>query len=274
MKKNYIQNFKKGIIFLFLFIASFAGYSQSNVVITLNNAVNVSPTTMEFEVWIKNQGTSLEQLSGYAFGIQHSNALPTLKNGGTLTFSMVAGSRSPLLSSLDPNPSMSYLNNQFRLATINVSQSNAVTLQTGISYKLGRFRVKNTVPYAFNYDPQLKLTSIAPPGLLRCKASSFCNGASIISGLTVSYGLSVISSTPGFLLNPTTPLTLSLLENQPISCFGNNDASAEAVVTGDAPFTFNIDGGLFTNTTGLYSYHLCERCKWICRMLNNFFYRT
>ena len=46
--------------------------------------------------------------------------------------------------------------------------------------------------------------------------------------------------------------TLSVVENQSISCNGANDGSAQATATGAGTFTYNVDGGLFANTTGFF----------------------
>ncbi|MBK7763184.1 MAG: T9SS type A sorting domain-containing protein [Bacteroidetes bacterium] len=47
--------------------------------------------------------------------------------------------------------------------------------------------------------------------------------------------------------------TLNIFEDLPISCAGSNDAAAQALVIGTGTYTFNIDGGAFTNTTGYFN---------------------
>jgi len=46
--------------------------------------------------------------------------------------------------------------------------------------------------------------------------------------------------------------TLTVVEDMPISCFGNNDGSALATAVGTGTYTYNVDGGSFTNTTGSF----------------------
>ena len=46
--------------------------------------------------------------------------------------------------------------------------------------------------------------------------------------------------------------SLTVVEDMPISCFGNNDASALATAVGTGTYTYNVDGGSFVNTTGSF----------------------
>ncbi len=48
-------------------------------------------------------------------------------------------------------------------------------------------------------------------------------------------------------------ITITVLEDQPISCHGNNDASASAAADGgQTPYMYNVDGGDFNNSTGFF----------------------
>jgi len=47
--------------------------------------------------------------------------------------------------------------------------------------------------------------------------------------------------------------SLSVIEDQAISCFGNADAAAQAIVIGTGTYSYSIDGGPFNNITGFFS---------------------
>ena len=47
--------------------------------------------------------------------------------------------------------------------------------------------------------------------------------------------------------------SLSVIEDQAISCFGNADAAAQATAIGTGTYTYSIDGGPFNNITGYFS---------------------
>lgn len=203
MKKSYKSLNQKKLLMFFFLVATFTrGWTQTNVLMTLNNAACINSKTMEFDVWIKNHGTTSIKLAGYSFGVDHNDAPPSLKNGGIITFSMNAGSRDPILSSLDNNPQLVYSNKQFKLSTLNVGPGSAVTLPTGVAYKLGRFRVKNTVSFASNYDPMLNLNAIGGTGLIKCVANLYINGSATMSSITAITGLNLVCTNPGFTLNP------------------------------------------------------------------------
>ena len=170
------------IILFSVFVVSLTFLSLSmkagdHVTMTMLNPTSTS-TTLEFDVYLVNDGTTSLKLGGYQFGVNFS---PTILSTGTPTtgsYTYIAGTRDIALASLT-TPSVQYNNNQLKVVSTTIPVANSVQLPIGTQFCLGRFRFTNTTAW-----------------LTVCIATCFLGTA--VASTALSYTLTTLNAVIGF----------------------------------------------------------------------------
>jgi hypothetical protein len=126
----------------------------------LRNDVQVSSTVFEFDIYLLRTGATPFQYAAGQFGIIIN---PLIKNGGTITTSIVAGSSDPALIAKNQNPiNISFLNvsNCIRIAgRVPPGAGNgAIISNITPGTKVCRVRLTNSVAFG-SYSPNLTWTT-------------------------------------------------------------------------------------------------------------------
>ncbi len=155
-KKNLLM--KAYIFFLLLFVIfSFPAKAQNpSYILNLANDQQVDDKNYEFDIYLQRTGaTEFEYANNSQFFI---NFNPAIKNGGSLSFTVVSGSceLNLLQQVLQSKLSVDNVNNRFRIAAHTPSGAGTGTVISagGLGTRIGRFRVTNTVSFG-NFRPEL-----------------------------------------------------------------------------------------------------------------------
>jgi len=142
---------------------SFNAFSQAHVTMSMKN-IKATTNTIEYDLYIVNDGSTSLKLSACSYGV---NFNPDILNGGTLTYSYHENSRGNELKGLKPcslsaekRPSI----NQIRMTTTPVSYENSPQLLQNKPYKIGHFRITNSVSWSQNSHPDLSMQELNQPG--------------------------------------------------------------------------------------------------------------
>ncbi|MBK7763425.1 MAG: T9SS type A sorting domain-containing protein [Bacteroidetes bacterium] len=201
MKKNIFLSF------CLAFFIPFVGKSIEHATITLLNPSSTA-TTIEFDVFLVNDGTTALKLAGYQFGINFS---ATILNGGTpgsTSYEYLSGTRDVALNNLTL-PSTQYNNAQLKVSSTPVTLLNAVSLMTGFQYKLGRFRFTNTVPWLSGSMPDLQFQLLSSPGKTHALVIAYVDASITNTPMGVANTfLGTVNTTAGFTLGAPLPVQL------------------------------------------------------------------
>ena len=224
---------------------------QTQVKMSLANPVQVSDHEFEFDVFIKNTGSTMLGLMSYSFGVDHQ---PGLANGGTLSYTYIAGSRDTAFAGITGiSSAYSATNNQFKFTTAtNMLTTVPVNLPSGSPMKLARMRVSNTIAFPNCFQPGLSLHVAFGLGYTQCIATCYVvpNNVSAFSIIGTSN-----AAAPNVILgligeNLSTPLTLA-------TCPAPTISTSQTTACGS--FTWAASGLTYTST-GQYTHNTLTNC--------------
>ncbi len=256
-----MKNFKLGFLALFFLLLASKGYSQvcagNKVTITLQNITNPTTTTLEFDVYIANTGTTSLLLGGLQGGvIFNSGMLPATATG---TFSCItqpsATGNFPNFINVTIPPTIT--NNQLRWTNnpVNLASGNTINI-TSTPLKFARFRFTSSLPWTANFAGTLTEQYSVQTGYTQFAATVYCNGNSNSTGLS--------SATPGTLVcnnstNSAYPITLnacaiaaSQTASTAVSCFGGTNGSSTitmSTIPSVLDITYTVDSGASQSAT-------------------------
>ena len=184
----------------FVLMSVMAGFSQSHITYTIDGFTSTS-NTLSFDVYITNDGTTQLRLAGYTVGINHN---PAILNNSTLftttsannaaPFTFNAGSRDSRLSTLNALSQITYQHtangakNHMRFGNTPVSfaSGNAVLLETGTLYKIGRFTFANSngVNWSSSSNASLAYQLLVVSGYANSVAACFVDSNTSTTTLT------------------------------------------------------------------------------------------
>ena len=184
----------------FVLMSVMAGFSQSHITYTIDGFTSTS-NTLSFDVYITNDGTTQLKLAGYTVGINHN---PAILNNSTLftttsannatPFTFNAGSRDSRLSTLNALSQITYQHtangakNHMRFGNTPVSfaSGNAVLLETGTLYKIGRFTFANSngVNWSSSSNASLAYQLLVVSGYANSVAACFVDSNTSTTTLT------------------------------------------------------------------------------------------
>jgi hypothetical protein len=262
MKKRYIvNNLGLALITGFLMMFSVNLYSQvctgNQLTLTIQNVTNPTPTTVEYDVFIENTGTTTIKLSAFGGNVRYPSggfaALATLT-----VVDQPSASAFPGLLSIAPNHTPATQQLRWTQTPIG-SEAASVVIPTNIPMKFARFRLTNPTAWAGSTAGVLYF-STSGAGISLNTLTVYCNGNTNSGAISLANSNLVLAHTStvnpvNFTINssstcPTAATASNLLAE---SCTGAANGSATITLTGasnnSSSVTYTVDGGSSQNAT-------------------------
>ncbi len=228
--KTIIINTSKKIVALFCgLLVSMAGFSQSHVTMSLMN-ISTTSNTIEYDLYMINDGNTTLKLSACSYGVNFDKEI---LNGGTISYSYVERSRSRGLEGLTKFTLASTQVadiHQVRMTSMPCGFADAPALLPDVPFKVGRFRITNSVSWTSNSLPSLALMESGRMGLTTTQIVAYAGTASLLKALTPA--LQTVKTTVDVspILNPSELNTNTILEPSGQELIGTNTIMNEAAV--------------------------------------------
>jgi len=175
MKTNTTQ-FLRGLIMMAFMLISQIGWSQTPTAeVSLRNDAIISPTEIQFDIYIRCSNLSQMQLSGHQYGINYNGAMV---NGGTLSYSWVSGSTELSNPAQLPNSLLQGTGlaaNQLRIQPPSApgAGNGSIISGTAPGVKVGRLKIVNTVAFAGGVTPNFSFQTVNIVGGNRTVISAY-----------------------------------------------------------------------------------------------------
>ena len=240
------------------------GFSQAcpgnKVTVTLQNITNPTTTTLEFDVYVSNTGSTSLQLAALPGAVIYNEGL--LPTGATGTFTCITQpSQTGNFPNLNPLSTVLHTvaSRQLRWAStpVALTSGNTVALPANTPMKFARFRFTSDFPWAQNFPASLALRNTTGAGYSVVLATVYCNANTSTINLSSSSGTLVCNdanNTPyAIALNTQTCATAaSQTATSGVTCFGGNNGSS-TITMSPAPsvtdITYTVDGGASQSAT-------------------------
>lgn len=221
-----------------------SSFAADHVTLSLQNPTSTF-NTLEFDVYIVNDGTTALNLGGYQFGINFASSILAGGTPAAGSYTYLAGTRDASFALLN-NPSVQYNNSQLRVVANTVLFPNATPMPIGVQRSLGRFRFTNTVNWLANSQPNLQLQLLSATGKTHAIAACFIGAATVSTSLTNV--LSTLNGTinfSGIILNSTLPVHVT-------SFNGHKEGNEDRLTWSTSQEENNDHFDLQHSTDGLY----------------------
>lgn len=247
-----IKNLRLVLVTVFLLLLSLNGFSQactgSQLTLSIQNITNPTPTTLEYDVYIKNTGTTTVKLSSYGGCVRFP---ATMLGGGTGTLTVIDQPSAGAFPGLSPIvPSLNGPTQQARWTnTPPITEPAAVPMPIGVDMKFARFRITNSIPWAANYPAQLYF-STGGTGISLNLPIVYCGGNTTSTVISLANTNLVLLTPPVIILNPC-PTTGTVTSSTPADCFGDTNGAVTIALTPTPTFTgvtYVVDGSSTTLT--------------------------
>jgi hypothetical protein len=183
MLANTIQSIKIYLALLIAMIITNTSMAQSHVTMSLKN-IKANMNTIEYDLYIINDGNSTLKLGACSYGINYDN---DIANGGDIYFSYLDNSKEQALQSLtnfSTSISKAGKPTQARMTNTIGRRESAPLLNPNIPYKIGRFRLTNTVSWKQNSNPHFTLHETTTVGLTTTQVIVYVNDEKISTVLS------------------------------------------------------------------------------------------
>jgi hypothetical protein len=164
-------------------LVSLPSFANPLVTMSMRN-ITATSNTIEYDLYIVNNGSTAFRLSAYSYGIHMNNAV---LNGGSLTCVFAEESRTEDLSSLSPiskrvdlQPSTYHI----RLTSAPRGYDKSVQLLPEVPFKIGHFCLKNTEKWLPNSLPDFKFQVIQTPGFTTTQVVGYIDHSRLLTALT------------------------------------------------------------------------------------------
>lgn len=165
-------------LLLLLCLGSVSAYSQTPTYeYRLINDIQVSDSIYEFDIYLLQTGSTTLEVANTQVGVNFNNSI---RNGGTLTFSLNAGTSEFNSSQIPSSFSVDTANHILRIAPkSNPGAGNGTIISsTGNGTRFGRFKVRNTVPFA-TVTPNLSWNFTSSGGKYPSRLSAYVSGTAV-----------------------------------------------------------------------------------------------
>ncbi|WP_396169939.1 beta strand repeat-containing protein, partial [Flavobacterium sp.] len=258
-----MKNLKLGLLALLFLLLASKGYSQvcagNKVTITLQNITNPTTTTLEFDVYIANTGTTTLRLASLAGGVNYNaGMLPTGATGTLTCIDQPTALNFPNFTPIASNQAVHTLATKqlkWQNTPVSLASGNTVNL-TSTPLKFARFRFTSSLPWTANFAGTLTQQYLVQGGYTQMVATVYCNGNSNSTGLSSTTSGTLVSNNA---TNSPYPITLNACANAAsqtastaVSCFGGIDGSSTitmSTIPSILDITYTVDGGTSQNAT-------------------------
>jgi hypothetical protein len=243
-----VKNLQLGLVTFIVLLFSIKGFSQAcignQVMISIQNVTQPTSTTLEYDIFVMNTGTTTLKLSALAGCVRYPIGMLTT---GTLTVvdQPIATGNFPGFSPLAPT--LTTASQQARWTnTPPLFEATSVPLPVGVNLRFARFRITNDVPWTSNFSAQLTL-STGGAGITVNTATVYCNGNINSTPITLATSTLGLTNPPPIVLNPTICATSGNVSGIiSTTCFGDATGSATINMTpvpSSNTITYALDGG-------------------------------
>ena len=262
MKKRYlVNNLGLALMTAFLMLFSVNVYSQactgSQLSLTIQNVTNPTPTTVEYDVFIENTGSTVIKLSAFGGNVRYPS-------GGFAASAILTVVDQPSASAfpglLSISPTHTPATQQLRWTQSPIgSEATSVIVPANTPMKFARFRLTNPTAWVGNTAGVLYF-STGGSGISLNTLTVYCSGNTNSTAISLANSNLVLAHTStvnpvNFTINPSsscpTAATASNLLAE--SCIGAANGSASITLTGAAnnssSVTYTVDGGSSQNAT-------------------------
>ena len=142
------------VMFLMMFVGKVFSQGPNSYNLCIRNVHQTSPSVLELDVWLEWTGTNTQKFQFFQGGLNFNYA--GLANGGIITGIFVPGSADPVLPAVQqaPNWNINVTSKQIRfLAAIATPSSTAAVTPPPPGFRLGTFRITNTVAFTGSSQP-------------------------------------------------------------------------------------------------------------------------
>ena len=208
----------------------------------LKNITEIDSKTLDFDIWLDWTGTNIQKLESFAAGINFNYT--GMANGGIITGAIIPGSADNSLpvNQRSPNWNINAVSQQIRLLPVLATPSSiAATIPPPPGFRLGTFRMTNTVDFTPGSSPDFEFKFITGTGTTtQTKLQVYLNGATL--------GTDVTDVDRYFIEgNPTMNINDLILLNQSIIFFPNPAVKNISVLIEDNNFLQEL---IIYNVTG------------------------
>jgi hypothetical protein len=198
MKTN---NIKQASLFIAGVMLSLNVFSQAHVTMSMKN-ITATKNTIEYDLYIVNDGTTPMKLSACSYGVNYNSAI---LNKGESQYMYKQNSRGTELSGLK-NFSLASKNTreitQARMITTPSSFANSPELIQHKPFKVGHFVLSNNVAWASNSNPEFSLQEKQTIGLTTTQVVVYTNKENKLIALTPSLNSVTTEVDQSPILNP------------------------------------------------------------------------
>jgi archaellum component FlaG (FlaF/FlaG flagellin family) len=202
MNTTKIIFIQKCCLFIAGMLISFSGFSNAHVNMSLKN-ISVTANTIEYDLYVVNDGASTLYLAGCSYGI---NIDPLVLNGGKIICSFKPNSRNVFLDegrkcSVSQSNELNFV--QARMTTGFSPREKSNELLPGVAFKIGRFVITNSKEWTINGHANLVLQEAATQSATACYLMGFTDGETQVKMLTAALGTLSTEASYCPVLNPS-----------------------------------------------------------------------
>lgn len=240
----------KTFLFFILLFSIRESIAQQPYECKIQNITYVSPTVLEFDIYIKNTGTSTLLFNSFQGGIDFNYV--GMAGTGTITGAFVAGSNSLPAPQNAPNWNINATSKQIRMLAAIVTASTSAAPITSTPLMLGKFRMTNTVPFTACATPNFSWSFVTAANKTKTAITAWVGTAtSPVSITDPAHAAATFANGGGpqhyVASNPAVtccPTAATYVGTDPICYAGTG--SAVVTITGAAASTagtYTVDGG-------------------------------
>lgn len=231
IKTNTFKILASSILTLLAFLFTFTTSAQScpgnQITLTLAN-ITATENTIEYDVFLKNTGTSQLKFSGYGGNVLYdANLLPPGATGTLEVVDQPSPNDFPGIASNTISPHHTPATRQLRWTFVPlITRTSAPTLASNVNYKFARFRFTSSIPWDLDTVGSLVFNTDFTQGATLNVPLVYCNQNIASTPITFANGLLILniggaSGTEGATINFRLLSNVAMVGSSPMIAFPN-----------------------------------------------------
>ncbi len=250
-----IKSLGLGMITIFFMMLSVAGYSQAcpgnQATVTLANVSSPTSTTVEFDVYVTNSGSTPMTMAGLAGSVTHDASM--LPAGATGTFTCISQPSANEFLGLNNLGTVLYQPASKRMVWTNspIPLASTVTLPSGVSKKFARFRFTSSLPFTANQGT-LTIQYASGAGVNNVIVTVYCNTNTNSTPLHVGAAGTLVVGGPYNVQFQTCATAAAQTASTGVTCFGGSNGTSTISLSPTpsvSAITYTVDGGSSQSAT-------------------------